>query len=59
MERLHVGMTYDEMVEVTWENPMGPDENYKKANAHDVLRTKLLPQIYSLGFLNPDVEYLE
>ena len=25
--------------------------------AHDVLRAKLLPQIYSLGFLNPDVEY--
>ena len=24
---------------------------------HDALRTKLLPQIYSLGFLNPDVEY--
>ena len=25
--------------------------------AHDALRAKLLPQIYSLGFLNPDVEY--
>ena len=24
---------------------------------HDALRAKLLPQIYSLGFLNPDVEY--
>ena len=24
---------------------------------HDDLRVKLLPQIYSLGFLNPDVEY--
>ena len=27
--------------------------------AHDALRAKLLPQIYSLGFLNPDVEYFE
>ena len=27
--------------------------------AHDTLRAKLLPQIYSLGFLNPDVEYFE
>jgi len=27
--------------------------------AHDVLRAKLLPQIYSLGFLNPDVAYFE
>ena len=26
-------------------------------NAIKSLRTKLLPQIYSLGFLNPDVEY--
>ena len=25
--------------------------------AHDALRAKLLPQVYSLGFLNPDVEY--
>ncbi len=25
--------------------------------ARDALRAKLLPQIYSLGFLNPDVEY--
>ncbi|MBR1921749.1 MAG: hypothetical protein IJ829_07095 [Kiritimatiellae bacterium] len=25
--------------------------------AHDALREKLLPQVYSLGFLNPDVEY--
>ncbi len=25
--------------------------------AHDALRAKLLPQIYTLGFLNPDVEY--
>ena len=25
--------------------------------AHDALGAKLLPQIYSLGFLNPDVEY--
>ena len=28
-------------------------------SAHDALRVKLLPQIYSLGFLNPDVEYFE
>ena len=27
--------------------------------AHDTLRAKLLPQIYSLGFLNPDVAYFE
>ena len=27
--------------------------------AHDALRAKLLPQIYSLGFLNPDVEYFK
>jgi len=26
---------------------------------HDALRAKLLPQIYSLGFLNPDVAYFE
>ena len=25
--------------------------------AHDALRAKLLPQIYSPGFLNPDVDY--
>ena len=25
--------------------------------AHDALRAKLLPQVNSLGFLNPDVEY--
>ena len=25
--------------------------------AHNALRAKLLPQVYSLGFLNPDVEY--
>ena len=29
----------------------------KISTAHDALRAKLLPQIYSLGFLNPDVEY--
>jgi hypothetical protein len=28
-------------------------------SAHDTLRAKLLPQIYALGFLNPDVEYFE
>ena len=27
--------------------------------AHDALRAKLLPQVYSLGFLNPDVAYFE
>ena len=27
--------------------------------ANDALRAKLLPQIYSLGFLNPDVEYFK
>ena len=27
--------------------------------AHDTLRAKLLPQIYALGFLNPDVAYFE
>ena len=26
---------------------------------HDALRAKLLPQVYSLGFLNPDVKYFE
>ncbi len=29
------------------------------AAVHDALRAKLLPQIYSLGFLNPDVEYFK
>ena len=28
-------------------------------SAHDALRAKLLPQVYSLGFLNPDVKYFE
>ena len=28
-------------------------------SAHDALRAKLLPQVYSLGFLNPDVTYFE
>lgn len=27
--------------------------------AHEVLRAKLLPQVYALGFLNPDVDYFE
>ena len=27
--------------------------------AHDALRAKMLPLIYTLGFLNPDVEYFE
>ena len=26
---------------------------------HETLRAKLLPQVYALGFLNPDVEYFE
>ena len=29
------------------------------AAIHDALRAKLLPQIYSFGFLNPDVEYFK
>ena len=28
-------------------------------SAHDALRAKLLPQVYSLGFLNPDMERFE
>lgn len=28
-------------------------------SAHDALRAKLLPQVYSFGFLNPDVMYFE
>ena len=35
--------------------PTDPVENLREA--HDALRAKLLPQIYSLGFLNPNVEY--
>ena len=27
--------------------------------SHDALRAKLLPQVYSLGFLNPDEEYFK
>lgn len=27
--------------------------------AHEGLRSKLLPQVYALGFLNPDVDYFE
>ena len=34
-----------------------PAEALRKA--HDALRAKLLPQVYSLGFLNPDVEYVK
>ena len=34
-----------------------PREEDSLRSAHDALRAKLLPQIYSLGFLNPDVEY--
>ena len=35
-------------------NPVNPVETL-----HDALRAKLLPQIYSLGFLNPDVDYFK
>ena len=35
-------------------NPVNPVETF-----HDALRAKLLPQIYSLGFLNPDVDYFK
>ena len=34
-----------------------PREENSLRTAHAVLGAKLLPQIYSLGFLNPDVEY--
>ncbi|MBQ7188458.1 MAG: hypothetical protein IJR99_03490 [Kiritimatiellae bacterium] len=34
-----------------------PREENSLREKHDALRAKLLPQIYSLGFLNPDVEY--
>ena len=37
--------------------PTDPLEDLR--TAHDALRAKLLPQIYSLGFLNPDVEYFK
>ncbi len=36
-----------------------PREEDSLRDAHDALRAKLLPQIYSLGFLNPDVEYFK
>ena len=38
-------------------NPVNPVETLR--DAHDVLSAKLLPQIYSLGFLNPDVDYFK
>ena len=34
-----------------------PREEDSLREKHNVLRAKLLPQIYSLGFLNPDVDY--
>ena len=37
--------------------PTDPAEDLRAV--HDALRTKLLPQIYSLGFLNPDVDYFK
>ena len=38
---------------------LAADELAALKSAHDALREKLLPQVYSLGFLNPDVEYFE
>ena len=38
---------------------LGAAELVALKSAHDALRAKLLPQVYSLGFLNPDVEYFE
>ena len=38
---------------------LAADELAALKSAHDALRAKLLPQVYSLGFLNPDVEYFE
>ena len=38
---------------------LASDELAALKDAHDALRAKLLPQVYSLGFLNPDVEYFE
>ena len=35
------------------------DELAALKSAHDALRAKLCPQVYSLGFLNPDVERFE
>ena len=34
-----------------------PCDSASLREKHDALSAKLLPQIYSLGFLNPDVEY--
>ena len=38
---------------------LATDELAALKSAHEALRTKLLPQVYSLGFLNPDVKYFE
>ena len=38
---------------------LAADELAALKSAHDALREKLLPQVYSLGFLNPDVTYFE
>lgn len=35
----------------------GDAELEARKAAHAALRAKLLPQVYALGFLNPDVEY--
>ena len=39
-------------------SPREEDSDSLRA-AHDALRAKLLPQLYSLGFLNPDVTYFD
>ncbi len=38
---------------------LGATELAALKSAQDALRSKLLPQVYSLGFLNPDVVYFE
>ena len=40
-------------------NFRNPENVARALAAHDALRAKLLPQIYSLGFLNPDVDYFK
>ncbi len=37
--------------------PLAADERAALKAAHEALRAKLLPQVYALGFLNPDVDY--
>ena len=38
---------------------LASDELAALKDAHDALRAKLLPQVYSIGFLSPDVAYFE